>query len=281
MPMPSMVLRISLLALIMSSCAPIKVHIDDVGYVIGQDNYAFAIYTGDGNLLTHPIQQFRQRQKSQTDRPFSDVYIISHGWNFTIPEAIGNYHSYIEIINHKMKTISFGPDFRPFFIFLVWNSVTRPMTDAMKAILPYELDASLGPLTATADKFVFFLPSVWKQSINASTIGLGQDLPEEYRTRQLAAEGRGKDNSECAEDDQEVSCYGIEEKSMGYQYPVSGLLHDLSWRRRSLLSRSVSMSLDTASEPKSRPCLRWKPYASGGLSSPRMETARLHWIRCF
>ncbi len=108
------IITICLLVVIVSSCTPIKVHLDDTGYVIGQDNYAFAIYTSEGNILTHPIQQFRHRQSTQTDRPYSDVYILSHGWNFTISEAIANYHSYIEIINQKMKTNSFEKDFRPF-----------------------------------------------------------------------------------------------------------------------------------------------------------------------
>lgn len=223
----SIIVRISLLALVMSSCAPIKVHLDEAGYVIGQDNYAFAIYTGDGNLLTHPLEHFHQRQSAQPDRPFSDVYVISHGWNFTIPEAIANYHAYIEIFDQQMKRHAFGTEFRPFFIFVVWNSVTRPLTDATRAILPYQLDNSLGPLTAAMDKTVFFLPSVWKQSMNVSTIALGQGLPEETRIRQLGAAGREEANSECSRDDQLVSCYGTDEKSMGSQYPVSALLHTL------------------------------------------------------
>lgn len=223
----STIISISLLTLIVSSCTPIKVHVEETGYVIGQDNYAFAIYTGDGHLLTHPLEHFRQRQRAQLDKPFTDVYVISHGWNFTIPEAIANYHSYIEIEDQQMQRHSFGSEFRPFFIFVVWNSVTRPLTDATRAILPYELDASLSVVTTTLDRLIFFLPSVWKQSINASTIALGQGYPGRYPARQPAVAPRGDTQHGCRGDDQLSSCYGIEEGTMGSHYPAAALLNDL------------------------------------------------------
>ncbi len=226
----SPIITVSLLALIASSCTPIKVHLDEAGYVIGQDNYAFAIYTGDGNLLTHPLEHFHQRQSAQPDRPFSDVYVISHGWNFTIPEAIANYHAYIEIFDQQMKRHAFGTEFRPFFIFVVWNSVTRPLTDSTRAILPYELDASLGFITSIVDRFVFFLPSVWKQSVNASAIALGNGLSENspyFSNLRRLRRHKGETASVFLSEDQLAPRYGVEETAMGSQYPVSALLLDL------------------------------------------------------
>lgn len=214
---------LSVFAVCSTACQPFKVHFDPKDYVLSGGNYEFAIYTGDGNLLTHPLERLSERRSHS---PFSDVYVISHGWNYTIPEAIANFHSYIEIINAKQNTELKDSSFRPFFIFVVWSSVTRPFTDVTRAILPFDLDSSLSEVTGVIDKAAFFLPSVWKQSLNAHTIALGRDLPERYRTQEGSVTPAGPGRPDCSKEIKS-SCYDVKDKAIGADFPLSAVVHQL------------------------------------------------------
>ena len=214
---------LSVFAVCSTACQPFKVHFDPKDYVLSGGNYEFAIYTGDGNLLTHPLERLSERRSHD---PFSDVYVISHGWNYTIPEAIANSHSYIEIINAKQEKELKGSPFKPFFIFVVWNSVTRPFTDVTRAILPFDLDSSLSEVTEVIDKAAFFLPSVWKQSLNAHTIALGRDLPERYRTQEASVTTAARGRPDCSKENKS-SCYDVKDKAIGADFPLSAVVRKL------------------------------------------------------
>ncbi|MDO8997275.1 MAG: hypothetical protein Q7U77_11670, partial [Sediminibacterium sp.] len=116
---------------------------------------------------------------NEKGKPYTDVFVISHGWNFTALEAISNYHNYIHALeNHLLK--SQQENFRPYFIFIVWNSVSRPLTSASQSILPYGLADFIKLPAEIIDGAFFHIPSGWKESINAYHTALGRDLPVSY-----------------------------------------------------------------------------------------------------
>ncbi|MGZ8881814.1 MAG: hypothetical protein ACXW0I_06935, partial [Methylosarcina sp.] len=64
-------------------------------YVVRGHNYTFAIYNVDHRLLTHPVEDLLAEmkwRKALVKPPISDIYLISHGWNYTLPLAVANYH---------------------------------------------------------------------------------------------------------------------------------------------------------------------------------------------
>jgi hypothetical protein len=64
-------------------------------------HFSYAIYTDESRLVIDPrtaLAAAMDRQ-SRSGRPISGVYILSHGWNCTIPESVASYHSYMEVID--------------------------------------------------------------------------------------------------------------------------------------------------------------------------------------
>jgi hypothetical protein len=151
--------------------------------------------------MTDPIEDFKsnvETRKKLRDRlsgtttdvknlhlsgdPITDVYVVAHGWNFSIAEAVANYHGYMELAD-RIQYLQEPKDrskFQPYFFFVVWPSVIRPLSDMAGAILPFGLDESIRALTTTVDLGAFFLPSVWKQSIHAAKNALGKGYPNQY-----------------------------------------------------------------------------------------------------
>ena len=119
-------------------------------YLIHGHNYTYAIYNGEHQLLTHPMEDLLTEmkwRKTSGSKPITDIYLVSHGWNFTLPVSIANYHNYIELIDTFMNTRSKEDRFQPYFIFVSWTSTTRPTTDLAKAVLPFGIDAAVEPFT--------------------------------------------------------------------------------------------------------------------------------------
>lgn len=187
-------------------------------YVIRGQNHTFAIYNTGHRLITHPIDdlfaQVKWRQLACKD-PITDIYVVSHGWNYTLSEAIGNYHNYMEMLDYFMTKDGHNrKEFQPYFIFITWTSTTRPVTDLTKAMLPFGLDDAVKPLTLLIDKVPLHLTTAWKESLNATHNALGTSYPNDYLSQSWT-------NTEFRYDAWDG------DSDMGEDIPVSALLYKL------------------------------------------------------
>lgn len=121
-------------------------------------------------------------ERESLQHQITDIYVISHGWNYTTEESIDLYNDYIDKLEIKKfnchdnqivrKDVICEP-FHPFYIFVSWPSTIRPISQTLNAILPYSLGNSSSPLgsfTKIIDSVVFHLPTVWQQSLNTYEI---------------------------------------------------------------------------------------------------------------
>jgi hypothetical protein len=112
--------------------------------------------------------------------PITDIYVISHGWNYTMEDSINLYNDYIKKledkfgckngINNKNQTCE---SFHPYYVFVSWPSTIRPISQTLKAVLPFSIASSSSPLGVISegiDKVVFHIPTVWQQSLNTYKI---------------------------------------------------------------------------------------------------------------
>jgi hypothetical protein len=212
--------------------------VDYRSYVIDDRNYSYVAYSSSNRLMTDPLSDFRSNVEARgradygKDRryayPITDVYVISHGWNFSIAEAVANYHGYMELADRlqnrlKVSGPSHEESFQPYYLFVMWPSVIRPISDMAGALLPFGLDESIRALTTTLDMGAFFLPSVWKQSIHAATNALGKRYPNHY-----LYEDKGE-------------TYGVNSKfsveaQLGRDFPLSAVLYELFRERERRIS---------------------------------------------
>ena len=167
------------------------------------DRFAFAVYSSSNRLLQSPIElldasiarRHRTCDESAAGRgtnPITDVFVLSHGWNFLLDESIGLYEGYragAESDLAKMEALG-DACYEPFFIFVSWSSVTRPLSEALRSISPYALPSwVLGP-AELIDAVVFHLPSNWGETQDAFDIALGdrpRDAPRAWSKEALAA----------------------------------------------------------------------------------------------
>ncbi len=214
-------------------------------YVVRGHNYSFAIYNGEHRLLTHPVEELLTEMKwrKSLDKPaISDIYLVSHGWNYTLPVAIANYHSYMERIDafvEKQKNSLANQDrckpsvmhnndvsnscFQPYFIFVTWTSTTRPTTDLVKAVLPFGMDSAVEPLTNVVDKIPLHIFTVWKESLNASMNALGTHNPNYYIGKDWGDQAYGYQDSNLIED---------ADSTMGEDLPLSALIYKLIQQKK-------------------------------------------------
>lgn len=153
-------------------------------YVLRGKNYSLAIYNNEHRLLTNPIEDLLTEMKwrkitRQSD--ITDIYIVSHGWNYTHSTAIANYHNYIEMVDEYMKGKEKTEKFQPYFIFVNWISAVRPTTSFVKGILPFGIDSAVEPITNLMDRIPLHLFTGWKQSLNATHNALGTHYPNHYQ----------------------------------------------------------------------------------------------------
>ena len=150
-------------------------------------NHVYAFYNHENLLINDPIQTVREVARvNASSAPFTDVYIMSYGWNFTLPDGIANYQNYLRGINRQGfpdTTQRFPDTFRPLFLLVGWTSVTKPAAETAASVLPIGLDKALSWVTGIADTLVFHIPSAWRQSLNAATNALGHHYPDEYIQR--------------------------------------------------------------------------------------------------
>ncbi len=249
------------LLLFLCGCAPKYSQILPGSYVISGRNYTYAVYNTAHRLMTHPLDDLlaqAEKRKLAGDKKISDIYVISHGWNYTATESVALYHNFIELVNDcvqkKVQSIpsvdpegcsAINADFRPYFIFVTWASTTRPSADLASAVLPFQLDEILKPLTFMVDNGPLHLLTAWKQSLNAASNALGGRYPDRYLYTEWAGD------------------YGTEspyfgDRSLGRDLPLSSLLYELIRCRYWELDKSPS---DTQGRKESnRDCAKITQY---------------------
>lgn len=127
------------------------------------------------NHMTEPTNP--NDPKTEPPTKITDIYVVAHGWNYTIDESITNYQKYIDLIN----TISPSENFHPYFIFIAWPSAARPLTNFTRAIFPFGVDNEVSRYTSFIDHTLLFFPTVWKQTFNTYDNALGNILSEYHR----------------------------------------------------------------------------------------------------
>lgn len=208
----------------------------DYSYTLSDRNYTFAIYNNKHRLMTHPIrdlqlQMDRRKKDCNNKNPISDIYIVSHGWNYTATEAVANYHKYIELADevlgnsHQLRE---GVDsgscgtyrrFQPFFMFVTWTSTARPLSELSSGVLPLGLDNVVHPIAWTVDSIAFHIPSAWKQSLNAASNALGNVFPDHFLFQDWETQPFGTEPG--------LSFLKDEDYSLGRNLPLSALVYEL------------------------------------------------------
>jgi hypothetical protein len=226
-------------------------------------NYTFAIYNGDHRLLTHPVEDLlveMKWRKALDKPPISDIYLISHGWNYTLPLAIANYHNYMERIDKFMQNGKPPAAFQPYFIFVTWTSTTRPTTNLVKSMLPFGMDSAAEPLTNLIDKVPLHMLSAWKQSLNAAQNALGPQYPNDYLGKDWEENPYGYFDTNIIQDADAI---------MGEDVPVSALIYRL------IKQKQISASL---SEKPPRDCAKPDPLDPDDDVCVSLAKTHLHLV---
>ncbi len=202
-------------------------------YLSGR-NYSYAVFNGDDRLLHSPIdalqREIERRQLARTERPISDVYVLVHGWDYTVEESFELYEGYrhaLEGFVHELSSSGVDPAFQPFFIFTTWSSVSRPLSDATKSILPWSPPDWLSWLTVKADTLAFHFPSSWGESQDAMRIAMGQ--PSRWNKFDPA----GAPESEYVQTTKAELKLAEKKGFSGFALPMSAVIDELIERKQS------------------------------------------------
>lgn len=153
-------------------------------------NYSYAIYDNNDALLHTPIEQLTREvvdRRARGQPPISDLYVLAHGWDFTVEEAFALYEGYRAAIAQRLAGIQrFDPAFQPWFIFVTWSSVARPLTHGLRSVLPFPPPDLAESATRIADGLVFHVPSAWGESQDALRIAMGP--PSRWHAIDLAGD---------------------------------------------------------------------------------------------
>jgi hypothetical protein len=258
---------IGCLTLLLNGCAekyltPYMPHKKE-SYMVRGHNYTFAIYNGAHRLLTHPVEDLlvEMKWRKALDKPaISDIYLISHGWNYTLPQAIANYHNYMERIDKFMREGKTPAAFQPYFIFVTWTSTTRPTTNMAKAILPFGMDSAVEPLTNLIDKVPLNILSAWKQSLNAAQNALGPQYPNDYLGMDWKESPYGYFDTNLIQDADAI---------MGEDVPASALIYRL------IKQKQIPIA---ASEKPPRDCERPDPFNPDDDICVSLAKTQLHLV---
>jgi hypothetical protein len=185
-------LGVALLALVASACRTAGTDApgacDSPGY-LDDGNYAYAIYNERDELVHSPIERLRRDLRTRTfldpltlepSPPVSDVYVLVHGWNHTVEQSFALYEEDRRRIGQFVETArKYDKAYQPYFIFVVWNSVSRPLTSGLESVSPWDgLTDVLSELTVPIDELAFALPSVWGESQHAFRISVGSSVED-------------------------------------------------------------------------------------------------------
>ncbi|MCZ6794085.1 MAG: hypothetical protein O7J95_10795 [Planctomycetota bacterium] len=231
---PVTVVTVVVVGAFLSACRSTPSGIVVGGEYLSGQNYSYAVYDASNRLIHSPIENLR-RELERRDRPddagpsrglpVSDVYVVCHGWNFTIEESAELFENYRISLEPWIDRIKQGdPSFEPYFIFVTWGSVSRPISDALSSVSPFDLPVSLGSSAKVADAVTFHLPSNWGETTDAFRLALGDRDRWTYdpRTYDLAP-----GSSEYRRLRDEARAGTAEREFDGYDIPVSTLLDEL------------------------------------------------------
>jgi pimeloyl-ACP methyl ester carboxylesterase len=158
-----------------SGCSSYRPALPPGDYMRGH-NYTFAAYDDEERLIHSPIEHLETALLTHRDegRPISDVYVIVHGWDYTLDESVRLYEDYRKTIGTAMTSLrKDDPNFEPYFVFVTWNSVTRPVSEATRSLMPWSLAEPVRDVAGLVDQVVFHIPSAWGESQKALRIALG------------------------------------------------------------------------------------------------------------
>lgn len=148
-------------------------------YLSGR-NYAYAVFDSGDRMLHSPIdalqREIEERRIVTPDRPISDVYVFVHGWDYTVEESFNLYEGYRHALEKMLTEIrkpGVDPSFEPFFVFTVWSSVSRPVSDVVRSVLPWTPPDWLQMSAGAVDAAAFHIPSSWGESQDAMRIAMG------------------------------------------------------------------------------------------------------------
>ena len=235
--------RTLILCLLVGACAAPRGDGDGVamtGERPGIVPHAFAVYDDANRLIRSPIEELRAELARRGcdpggdcsgDRlPISDVYVLAHGWNYKLDESTQLWEGYRHSFERELEQLrKKDPTFSPFLIFVTWSSVTRPISDAVSSISPYDVPGPLRFATGWLDAILFHLPSNWGETQDAFTIALGR-----WNRRVFDASAdlcRSEYSSALLRADSEAANQALS----GYDVPVSVLLDELVRIKRSLV----------------------------------------------
>jgi pimeloyl-ACP methyl ester carboxylesterase len=147
-----------------------------LGHLTGR-NYSFAVYNSENHLIHTPIEHLRAevaRRESAGENPLTDVYLVSHGWNYTVEEAVALYQNYLISLGPAIaRAKESDPDYEPYFVFVAWGSVTRPLTQSLESLSVVSLPSAARFVTTLFDEVVFHVLSNWGETQDAFRLALG------------------------------------------------------------------------------------------------------------
>lgn len=188
-------------------------------------NFSYAVYDDTDALLDTPIVPLEHEIADRARRgapPISDIYVLVHGWDFTVEEAFALYEGYRNTIRWRLPEIQkFDPSYQPWFVFVIWSSVTRPLTNALRSVLPFPPPDLVEGAATVVDRVVFHVPSAWGESQDAVRLAIGPPL--RWTSVELGRDGHAEYREALERGAARVDGGGFR----GFEIPVSLLLEEL------------------------------------------------------
>lgn len=175
MTRPSLATALSVLWVIGCAAAPEPPPL--IGDYLHGKNFAYAVYDEENHLLHSPVEVLEREiaHRARTGSlPISDIYVMSHGWDFTMEDSARLYEGYRRDLQSLLTHVQAeAPRFQPFIIFVSWGSVTRPLRQTFESMAPYKMPVPIGGLLGVGDAVIFHLPSNWGETRDAWRIAIG------------------------------------------------------------------------------------------------------------
>ncbi|MGK0153358.1 MAG: pimeloyl-ACP methyl ester carboxylesterase [Neolewinella sp.] len=148
-------------------------HVDEHRDATSTLPHVWAIYNDDSDLINEPLADLQGLLAANAE-PFTDVFVISHGWNFTTQTGIQSYDRFLHNLSAKRELMrhSMGGKFRPLVVCISWASVSQPLQSVSASVLPQGLDHLVKPFAAVLDE-PFHLLSSWNESNRALLAAVG------------------------------------------------------------------------------------------------------------
>lgn len=138
-------------------------------------SHNFAVYDPHGRLIHSPIGALRSELDAKgATHPISDVYVVIHGWNYTVEESVALFEGYRMLFEKRLPDLQAkDPSFEPYVVFVTWSSVSRPFSAGADSLSPLELPFPIDWTLDKLDTIAFHIPSNWGETEDAFAIALG------------------------------------------------------------------------------------------------------------